>query len=159
VVRLEHFGAFRTHFPHEFRVIIFWRLDIRFKYSFAATQLDFNPLLYLPRPLYLPVLEFNLVGVNVVQAEQIGLDGKHTIRGIADRFWGYVISSGQGESNGAHQRVILSPNGAVQNEHNPYGKQNIKEASQGYSPINLPGGVINLPVKQRQSSFTLRRRS
>ena len=64
---------------HELRAIIVWRVNSFFKHNFVALQLDSNALLQLPKPSVLPSSDFDAVGVNVIQAEQLVLDCKDTM--------------------------------------------------------------------------------
>jgi hypothetical protein len=69
VVRLEHFGACPAHLPHELRAVILWGLNRVFKYGLVALQCDCNPLFLCSKRLPLLSLDFDAVGVNVVQVE------------------------------------------------------------------------------------------
>jgi hypothetical protein len=88
-------------------------------------------------------LDFDAVGVNVIQAEQLVLDRKDTIADVPNYFWLYVIGSGDGKPHGAGKRLILSANRGADNEDNPYSKYSSQRGSHGANPISLPGSVIS----------------
>src|ERR1700752_212804 len=136
VVRLEHFGALHAHLSHELRAVILWWVNSLFEYNLVALQSDCNPLFQHSERLPLQSLDFDAVGVDIVQAEQVVFDRKDTTGAVADHCWVCVVASGQREPHSAYKQGSFSANGAAQKEHNSRSKHTAQRTSQGAKSHN-----------------------
>jgi hypothetical protein len=103
VVRRKCVGHRRTQLPYCFRAVVPQWLGSVLKHNIIAAQFHSNPLLQSLLPL--PSLDCDAVGVNIIQAENVVIDGKDTFRAVANYFPVSVVAPCEREPHSTHKQV------------------------------------------------------